>query len=81
MDLLIVGGAEVAQRGVPTLGFVEAIDVLRDRNSRGRTVIPEVPVDTLDLAAVARALTTRPRKTLGWRTPAEALDEALRSAH
>jgi IS30 family transposase len=34
-----------------------------------------------DLAAVALALNTRPRKTLGWRTPAEALDEVLRSAH
>ena len=33
-----------------------------------------------DLAAVAAALNGRPRKTLGWRTPAEALDEALRSA-
>lgn len=30
-----------------------------------------------DLAAVAHALNTRPRKTLGWRTPAEALDEHL----
>jgi IS30 family transposase len=34
-----------------------------------------------DLAAVAAALNARPRKTLGWRTPAEALDELLRSAH
>jgi len=34
-----------------------------------------------DLSAVALALNTRPRKTLGWRTPAEALDEVLRSAH
>jgi IS30 family transposase len=34
-----------------------------------------------DLAAVALALNTRPRKTLGWRTPAEALDELLRSDH
>ena len=34
-----------------------------------------------DLAAVALALNTRPRKTLGWRTPAEALDEVVRSAH
>jgi IS30 family transposase len=33
------------------------------------------------LAAVAAALNARPRKTLGWRTPAEALDEVLRSAH
>ena len=33
-----------------------------------------------DLAAVAAALNSRPRKTLGWRTPAEALDEALRKA-
>ncbi|MCH8271608.1 MAG: IS30 family transposase [Planctomycetes bacterium] len=33
-----------------------------------------------DLEAVALALNTRPRKTLGWRTPAEALDELLVSA-
>jgi len=32
-----------------------------------------------ELEAVANALNTRPRKTLGWRTPAEALDEHLRS--
>ena len=32
-----------------------------------------------DLDAVALALNTRPRKTLGWRTPAEALDQHLRS--
>jgi hypothetical protein len=30
-----------------------------------------------DLAAVALALNTRPRKTLDWRTPAEALDQFL----
>ncbi|MGO9098383.1 MAG: IS30 family transposase [Mycobacterium sp.] len=30
-----------------------------------------------DIEAVAHALNTRPRKTLGWRTPAEALDEHL----
>jgi IS30 family transposase len=34
-----------------------------------------------DLAAVALALNTRPRKTLGWRTPAEALNKVLWSAN
>jgi IS30 family transposase len=32
-----------------------------------------------DLAAIAAALNTRPRKTLGWKTPAEALGEYLDS--
>jgi IS30 family transposase len=32
-----------------------------------------------DLAAVAAALNSRPRKTLGWKTPAEKLDEFLYS--
>ena len=30
-----------------------------------------------DLAAIAAALNSRPRKTLGWKTPAEALDQYL----
>jgi IS30 family transposase len=33
-----------------------------------------------DVAAVATALNTRPRKALGWRTPAEVLDEHLQTA-
>jgi IS30 family transposase len=34
-----------------------------------------------DLAAVAGALDGRPRKTLGWRTPAETLDRLLKASH
>jgi len=34
-----------------------------------------------DLDAVAAALNSRPRKSLGWKTPAEALDHHLRSLH
>ncbi len=32
-----------------------------------------------EIQAVAAALNSRPRKTLDWKTPAEALDEHLRS--
>jgi IS30 family transposase len=32
-----------------------------------------------DIASIAHTLNTRPRKTLGWRTPAEAFDEHLHS--
>jgi IS30 family transposase len=34
-----------------------------------------------DILAVQDALNSRPRKILGWKTPAEALDEQLRSLH
>ena len=36
-------------------------------------------MDAEDIDAVAHALNTRPRKTLGWKTPAEAFDEHLQS--
>ena len=34
-----------------------------------------------DLAAVVAALNTRSRKTLGWKTPAEALDQMLKTVY
>ena len=34
-----------------------------------------------EIEAAATTINSRPRKTLGWRTPAEALDEHLRSLH
>ena len=34
-----------------------------------------------DILAVQDSLNSRPRKVLGWKTPAEALDEQLRSLH
>ncbi len=33
-----------------------------------------------ELAAIATVLNSRPRKILGWKTPAEALNDHLRSA-
>jgi IS30 family transposase len=37
-----------------------------------------LPLDQADLDAVADELNGRPRQTLGWKTPSQALDEALR---
>ena len=34
-----------------------------------------------EIDAVAATLNSRPRKTLGWKTPAEALDELLSQVH
>jgi len=58
---------------------------LRARNGLLRQYFPkgtDLSVhSTHDLAAVALALNSRPRKTLYWRTPAEALEQFLSSPH
>ena len=51
--------------------------LLRQYFPKGTDLARHTPVD---LDAIALALNTRPRKTLGWRTPAEVLDEVLRLA-
>jgi IS30 family transposase len=48
--------------------------LLRQYFPKGTDLSKHTP---FDLAAVAAALNSRPRKTLGWKTPAEALDEYL----
>ncbi len=62
--------------------FVErlVVEVVRMRDSNGfpkGTDLTRWTAEEID--AVAHTLNTRPRKTLGWQTPAEALDEHLRS--
>jgi IS30 family transposase len=51
--------------------------LLRQYFPRGTDLARHSPED---LTAVADALNTRPRKTLGWKTPAEVLDEHLAAA-
>ncbi len=51
--------------------------LLRQYFPKGTDLAKHTPTD---LAAVAAALNGRPRKSLHWRTPAEALDGLLRSA-
>ena len=42
-------------------------------------IYSDTPQTAEEINAVANTLNTRPRKTLAWRTPAEALNEHLRS--
>ena len=46
-----------------------------DQKSQATTDLSQHRPDELE--AVAFTLNSRPRKTLGWKTPAEALDELL----
>ena len=55
------------ERGEETLAH-RVIEAIADRAHRG----PHA-----GLAAVAMTLNSRPRKALGWKTPAEALDQYL----
>ncbi len=41
--------------------------------------VADASVQDVPIEAVANTINSRPRKTLGWKTPAEALDEHLRS--
>jgi transposase, IS30 family len=50
--------------------------LLRQYFPKGTNLTRHTPEE---LAAVAATLNSRPRKTLGWKTPAEALDEYLRT--
>jgi IS30 family transposase len=50
---------------------------MASRVLRGAATLRLVRHFSGDLDAVALALNTRPRKTLAWKTPAEALDELL----
>jgi hypothetical protein len=61
-------GAHRRRRKGCTVG-VEGVEPFRDLARH----------DPDELAAVAAALNSRPRKTLGWKTPAEALNEQLLS--
>ncbi|MEV4020983.1 DUF2397 family protein [Nonomuraea angiospora] len=61
--------------------LIDAVGLLNERRSgrsdRSADFRALSRWDAEELAAVAFALNTRPRKTLGWKTPAEAFSEHL----
>jgi hypothetical protein len=69
-------GFEASERRVWRLCRANGIvsTAVRRRRAKG-TDLARWSAD--ELAAVAHALNTRPRKTLGWKTPAEAFNEQL----
>ena len=77
------GGAAATGPAGLLLRPAQPLAARHDENTNGllRPSFPKgtdlSPYGTDDLAAVA--LNSRPRKTLGWTTPAEALDAELRS--
>ena len=48
-SFLVLSGAEMPQRGVSSVGIVEALDVLEDRHPRCLAARPRVSVDQLSL--------------------------------
>ena len=62
---------------LPTTPRTEEIHETRQYFPKGTDLSLHGPEE---LEAVAATLNGRPRKTLGWRTPAEALDELLTAA-
>jgi hypothetical protein len=92
LDVSVVGGLVFFGRNVLKLA-VQAVVVVHKsthsivaystssivRNGSSRNGLPRWNAD--DIAAIAHTLNTRPRKTLGWRTPAEAFSKHLHSLH
>ena len=66
-----------AAQGVEGIAAEDPADVTEHEGPGVRVHAEDVEEVTADLAAVAHALNTRPRKRLDWRTPAEALNDHL----